>query len=38
MNIEIKPSLFEVFKNTGDIREIIDLINKYDYSSNDISY
>jgi hypothetical protein len=37
MNIEIKPSLFEVFKNTGDIREIIDLMSKYNYSSNEIS-
>ena len=32
-----KPSLYETFNNTSDIREIIDLINKYDYTDEEVS-
>ncbi len=32
-----KPSLYNTFKNTGDIRVILDLINKYDYTDEEAS-
>ncbi len=32
-----KPSLYNTFTNTGDIRNIVDLINKYDYTDEEVS-
>lgn len=32
-----KPSLYNTFLNSGDIREVIYLINKYDYSEEEVS-
>lgn len=36
MNTE-KSNLKQVFSNTGDIRYIIDLFNKYQYADDDVS-
>jgi hypothetical protein len=33
----VKPSLYDTFKMKSDIRVIIDLINKYDYTDEEVS-
>lgn len=37
MTTEIRPSLKDAFCKTGDIRVILDLIKKYDYSEKEVS-
>lgn len=33
----VKPSLYDAFMSTGDIRNLIDLINKYNYTIEEVS-
>ena len=32
-----KPSLYNTFNCSGDIREIVNLIGKYNYTNNEVS-